>query len=482
MRCREWLSGRLSLRQRLLLWTAPPLLALVLVNAWASYRTALDTTQNAYDRLLVTAAHALADMIWLEDGQLQVSLPHTALELYAAPVPDSTRAAPERSPLLYRVSDLNGNLLAGDVSLPPYQGPAPKYTPHGARMRLYDQQHQGQAMRMAALWQPVESAQGLQYVVVQVGEYADYRYAIGHRIFEQTLVHQGVLLLLVLLVLWLASTGGLRPLRHLARSLERRSAQDLEPLPMSSQAREMAPLVHAFNGLLQRMRQAQAQQQRFVADASHQLRTPLAVLQLHTDAGLKGDVPMQEALQDIAHTTRRTSRVVHQLLMWNRAQQGPQTPVHAFDMHALLQEVVLEQSRLIASKHLDFSLQAHPLIWRGRAWMVQEVLMNLLSNAIRHTPPDAALGITMRREPMRLGLCVWDSGLGLSAQMAQQLFTPFVSEASQGVGLGLTISRDLAHACGGDLEICNRYAEGTDQVQGLSATLWLANTEPNSEA
>ena len=463
----------LSLRQRLLIWTAVPLLALVLANAWASYRAAIETTQSAYDRLLVTAAHALADMIWLEDGQLQVSLPHAALELYAGTAPDSARSAPERSPLQYRVSFLNGAFLAGDEALPFYEGTAPETTAHGARMRLYDQYVQGSPMRMVALWQPVESAQGLQYVIVQVGEYADYRFAIGRHILLQTLLHQSALLLLVLAVLWLASTWGLRPLHQLAHKLEQRSAHDLEPLSLHTPTREMQPLVHAFNGLLERIQHAQMQQQRFVADASHQLRTPLSVLKLHTDAGLQGVIPMHEALQDIAHTTRRTSRVVHQLLMWNRAQHTCAAPATAVDLHALLQEVVLEQSRLIADKHLDFNLQAESMQWHGQTWMVQEVVMNLLSNAIRHTGEGGALGIDLQTGAAGIAIRVWDSGPGLSRHMAAQLFTPFVSEASQGVGLGLTISRDLAAACGGHLEICNRTSEDGLQVLGLNATLWL---------
>ena len=464
-------TGGRSIRQRVLLWTAAPLLLLALANTWASYRAALDTAHTAYDRLLVTAAHALGDMIWLEDGKLQVSLPHAALELYANEAPESARTVPERSPLLYRVSFLNGSFLAGDTAIPALTTPAPAAAGSAARLLLYDETVNQQAMRMAALWQPVESAEGLQYVVVQVGEYADYRYAIGRGILRQTLWHQALLLAVVLLVLWLALSVGLRPVRQLAHTLDQRQAEDASPLPMAQPPREIAPLLHAFNGLLQRMQRTQALQQRFVADASHQLRTPLTVLQLHTEAGLHGDVPMPDALQAIAHTTQRTSRVVHQLLMWNRAQQTAAHPPTSCDLRAVLQEVGLEQSPLLARKDLDFTLQAVPTPWQGPAWMVQEVLMNLLSNAIRHTPQGGALGLQLERHAGEIALTVWDSGPGLSPQMQQDLFTPFVSEGSHGVGLGLAISRDLAQACGGRLEVANR-TEGK-QVQGLQATLWL---------
>ena len=202
----------------------------------------------------------------------------------------------------------------------------------------------------------------------------------------------------------------------------------------------MQPMVHAFNGLIARIGLSRQQQQRFVADASHQMRTPLAVLQLHAEAGLKGDIPAPEALQDIAKTTQRTTRLIHQLLMWNRAQQTQHTAADTVDLCALLQEIV----------------------------------MNLLRNAITHTPAQGTLGIRLSQQEKAVEICVWDSGPGLSTQMQQELFTPFVSESQQGVGLGLIISRDLAQACGGSLLIRNRLVQG--KVAGVDALLWLPHT------
>ena len=278
----------------------------------------------------------------------------------------------------------------------------------------------------------------------------------------------------VLLTLWVGSTMTLRPLHQLARRLEQRKADDITPLPEQQAPREMQPMVQAFNGLIARIGLARQQQQRFVADASHQMRTPLAVLQLHAEAGLKGDISAQEALQDIARTTQRTTRLIHQLLMWNRAQQTAHAAADTVDLCALLQDVVVEQSPLLAQKGLDFALDAQPLTWYGEAWMLQEIVMNLLRNAITHTPAQGALGIRLTLQEKAVAICVWDSGPGLSPQMQQELFTPFVSESHQGVGLGLTISRDLAQACGGSLVIRNRVVQG--KIAGVDAMLWLPHT------
>lgn len=458
------------MRRRLLVWVAIPLLVLVLANAWASYRTALDTARMAYDRLLVTAAHALADLIWLEGGELQVTMPHAALEMYANASP-AMPGAPERNPLIYRVSYVDGSFLAGEAAIPPYDGLQTTEHNNNARLKLYDTQLQGQPMRMVALWQPVESAEGLQYVVVQVGEYAAHRYLMGRQILWQSLWQQTALLLLVLLTLWFGSAMVLRPLHQLAGLLEQRKADDLTPLPEGIAAREMRPVVQAFNGLLGRIAYARQQQARFVADASHQMRTPLAILQLHAEAGLKGDIPAQEALRDITQTTQRTTHLIHQLLMWNRAHQLQSTALETVDVVAALEAVVIEQSLLLSQKSLAFSLDATPATWRGQGWMLQEITMNLLRNAIAHTPAQGSLGIRLTHRLHALEICVWNEGTGLSTRMQQALFTPFVSEFSQGVGLGLAISRDLAQACGGSLSIHNRMQAGA--VQGVDAVLLL---------
>ena len=143
----------------------------VLFDAWLGYRSALQTTQSAYDRLLVTAAHALGDMIRLERGELQVTLPHTALELYSTDVRVDVREQPGRSPLLYRVNFLNGDFLAGDAALPPYTGLPPLNDAYASRLQFYDRDMpDGEPARFVALWQPVESDEGMRYVVVQVGD------------------------------------------------------------------------------------------------------------------------------------------------------------------------------------------------------------------------------------------------------------------------------------------------------------------------
>ena len=469
--------GGRAVRQRLMLWLALPVVLFIVMDAWASYRAAAGTAQRAFDRLLVTSAHALADLIHLEGGALQITLPHAALELYGdeAEVAGRGGDAATRSRMIYRVSYLNGEYLAGERAVPPYLERVPAHPLYGARLAFYGTRLAGEPLRMAALWQPVETAEGLRYVVVQVGEPSAYRDRIARDILWQTLARQAVLLALLLVLIWCVATVALRPLRVFARQLEARAATDLEPVAVQPQTpQELLPVVGAFNGLLERAREAQAAQQRFVADASHQLRTPLSVLQLQAHAGLAGDLPEREALEQVVATTRRTSRVVQQLLSWNRARSGvPRDQIATVDLRDLLEEVAVELSPLLASRHQDFQLEAEPCRWTGPAWMVREIAMNLLHNAMNYTPEGGALGVRLARDTGGIRLVVHDDGPGLSQQMERDLFVPFVSgdARGRGAGLGLAICRDLALACGGDLRVENRCAGGA--VRGVDATLRL---------
>ena len=472
--------GERSLRQRLVLWLSVPVVVFILIDAWASYQSALTISQLAFDRLLVTSAHALADLIHLEGGQLQISLPHAALELYDGEAGISGRPSGEitRSRMVYRVSYLNGEYLAGERAVVPYQGLAPVHPSYGVRLALYGTQLGEEPVRMAALWQPVETYEGVRYVVVQVGEPSAYRDRIAQSILWQTLARQAALLVSLLVLVWCVATVALRPLRVFARRLDSRVASDLEPIPVVPQTpQELQPVIHAFNGLLQRAGNAQALQHRFVADASHQLRTPLAVLQLQAHAGLRGDLPAMEALEQVMVTTRRTSRVVQQLLTWNRARVDvPADQVMEVDLCELVEEVAVELSPLLAAHRHDFQLEASPCLWTGPAWMVREVVMNLLHNALTYSPQGSTLGIRLEHTPQGIRLTVHDNGPGLSPQMQRDLFVPFVSgeDRGRGAGLGLAISQELAQACGGRLEVANRLSQG--KVAGLDVTLWLSHS------
>jgi two-component system sensor histidine kinase TctE len=446
----------LSIRARLLLWLSIPLIVFLAIDAWANYRAALGAAQLAYDRLLVTSAHAIADLIRLDRGKLVISLPHAALEIYG----DSAALGADeqtRGRMQYRVGFVDGSYLAGDAELPAFTGRPASHPIYRSMIELYDMRNGPEPMRGAALLQPVESFDGARLVVVQVAESARYRALLGRQILRDTLLRQAALLAVVLVLIWVVGTLALKPLEALARRLEDRPAHDLAPLPFPAPPLELRPLIEGFNGLLSRLALAQDQQRRFVADASHQLRTPLTVLQLQADAGLRGDIAPMEALASVATTTQRATRLADQLLSLAKAQATHGEPAETFGLRELASEVAVELSPLVAARFLDFHFDCEPCEVTTHRWMVREVMSNLLKNAIEFTPERGALGMRTEQGVTGVALVVWDSGPGLSPAMMELVFKPFATDRpSRGAGLGLAICHDLAAASGASLALVNR--------------------------
>jgi two-component system, OmpR family, sensor histidine kinase TctE len=450
-------SGPLSIRARLLLWLSIPLVVFLAIDAWANYRAALGAAQLAYDRLLVTSAHAIADLIRLDRGKLVISLPHAALEIYGDPAAQGTDDPETRGRMHYRVGFVDGSYLAGDAELPAFTGRPRSHPVYRSMIELYDMRSGTEPMRAAALLQPVESFDGARLVVVQVAESARYRDVLGREILRDTMLRQAGLLAVVLALIWGVGTLTLKPLEALARRLEDRPAHDLAPLPFPAPPLELRPLIEGFNRLLARLALAQDQQRRFVADASHQLRTPLTVLQLQADAGLRGDITPMEALASVASTTQRATRLADQLLSLARAQATHGEPVECFDLRELASEVAVELSPLVAARFLEFHFDCEPSEVTSYRWMVREVASNLLKNAIEFTPERGAVGMRTEGDNDAVTLVVWDTGPGLSPAMMELVFKPFATDRpSRGAGLGLAICHDLAAASGGSLALVNR--------------------------
>lgn len=443
-----------SIRARLLVWLISPLAFFLGLAAWTNYLASLQATQLAYDRLLVTSAHALADLIHLERGQLIITQPHASLEIYDHTDTKINTSLP-RGQILYRVSFVDGSYVAGDQVLPPYHVGSVTHSPYDSMIDLYDLRDGPEPMRIAALLQPIESFDGNKLIVVQVAESSGYRDALAQQFFFKTLRQQTALLAVLVVLIWIVTTFALRPLSLLTQQLNARNSSDLAPLQVSIIPTELERVVWSFNNLLSRLALSQEQQRRFVADASHQLRTPLAVLQLHADAGLHGDISAQEALEYVSATTRRATRLAEQLLSLARAQQtASQEQPEKVDLRDIARMVAIDLSPLIAHKYLNFQFNCLSSTTQTHSWMISEILSNLLKNAIEFTPEKGMLGITLHHEANDALFTVWDSGPGLSLSMQEQVFRPFATDGqSCGAGLGLAICHDLATTLGASLTI-----------------------------
>ena len=459
-----------SLRRQLLLGILLPVVALVGFSTWSLYRQSQAALHTAYDRTLLASAKSIGEQLDVHGydalAELRATVPYSALEAFEAD---------NQSRLFYRVSTLGGELVSGFAELPMWRGRIPQRPPYAALVDFYDDHFRGRPVRVAVLLQPVAGAQGRGMAVIQVAETLELRESLALQILRDTLLHQALLVAVIALtVLWVVQRAT-RPVRQISRALAARPQGDLSPLDVPAAPRELQPLLDATNQIMQRLRSLLAHQKRFLRDASHQLRTPLAVLKVQVQSARRGDVPPAQALAEMERTVDRATQLANQMLALTKVEQLRQQslPPEPADWECIVREVALDLSPLIAEKDLDFSLRTSgPCLVSAHAWMLRELTRNLLHNAICHTPCGAALHIDLQGHASHLQLRVRDEGPGISADLAQRLFQPFsAGDMRSGSGLGLAICHEIIQALSGSLRLDNRSQGG--QVQGLDAVARL---------
>ncbi|MDR3717858.1 MAG: ATP-binding protein [Bryobacteraceae bacterium] len=280
-----------------------------------------------------------------------------------------------------------------------------------------------------------------------------------------------VLLLIPLswLVVGLALHRTLRRLDGLAHDLATRGTMAADPLPLADVPAELAPLVEGMNGLILRLNAALAAQKRFLADAAHTLRTPLAAMQIEI-GNLSADAPdasQRPRLEALAAAARRAGALVDQLLRLARLDEPVPPPRAMFDAAALLLDCVADQAPLASRKGIDFGAAiAPPAMISGDEEEVRTLFANLLENALTYTPAGGKVDVALRHTDAGFTAEVLDTGPGLPEVAQAHLFERFyraAPQAAEGSGLGLAIARRIAERHGFGLEVCNR-ADGASGV------------------
>ena len=457
-----------SLRRQLLAGILIPMVLIVAFNTWSLYRQALAALNTAYDRTLLASAKSLGESLDVrgegDAARLQANVPSAALEAFEADL---------QSRMAYRISTRQGVLLSGYDDLPMWHGQIPMQPPYAALVDFYDGQFRGEPVRMAVLLQPVASTTGRDVAVVQVAETLEIRHALARQILWDTLARQAALIALIAATVIVVVQRATRPVRALSQELQARPDDDLRPIAAPDAPRELQPLIAATNEHMRRQSDLLAQQQRFVRDASHQLRTPLAVLKAQVQSARRGDVAPPEALAEIEHTVDRATQLANQMLALAKvAQLQQQADVAPAQFDEVVRAVALDVAPLIAGKGLDFDLQTEPITLRAHDWMLRELTRNLLHNAIRHTPAGGLLAITLARAGDQARLTVADGGPGVAPEVAERLFQPFSAGAGgTGSGLGLAICHEIVQTLGGRIQLVNRMHNG--RVDGLDAIVSL---------
>lgn len=438
---------RTSLLRQLMGWLLLPLALLAALDLWITYRDARQTATLVQQRMLLGAARMIGQQIEIQDGLPNVVLPPAALELFASPYADR---------VYYRVTQANGELLLGYPELPPPpQPPAPDEAVY------FDTWQNQQAVQAVAFSQPVLSAPTQTTLLIEVAQTLVGRDALAGEIWRSALWRELGLLTGVALLLGLGLRRGLRPVTGLRDQVLARQPGTLEPLPSRHLPTELAPLADAMTDYAARLDHHMSAHSRFIADAAHQLRTPLTVLNTQLVFALRqSDEPArQEALRASQTTLQHGTRLVQQLLSFSAAEASRSRPdtLSPLDLGQSAREVLERLALLAAQREIDLGFEAEGQDGRqaerfevtGSAHLLHELCANLIDNALRYTPPGGAVTLRLRRAPGQVLLEVEDNGPGIPPALRERVFERFFrldNQQSDGCGLGLAIVREIAQA------------------------------------
>jgi len=466
---------RSSLRRTLLVGILLPVLGFVVINSIGVYRQALRVADTAYDRTLLASAKSIGELLEITAGadgpvRLKSTVVYSALEPFEAD---------NRSRMYFKVTGFDGELVSGFEDLPASRPDAAETNLYAALVSFYDDAYRGTPVRMAVLLQPVAGVGGQGVATIQVAETLELRRTLARQLLVETLWQQALLVMLIAAVVVAVVQRATRPVRELSARLGQRAENDLSAIDVAGTPLELQPVVAATNGVMLRLQGLLDHQKRFVRDASHQLRTPLAVLKTQVQSARRGDVDPAQALREIDLTVDRATELANQMLALAKVEQlRQQGDPPVMDWGTIVRAVALDLSALIAEARLEFELDTVPSPVRGHEWALRELTRNLLHNAIKHTPAGGRLALRMHSDGHSVSLTVADSGKGITPELRQRLFQPFAAgDHLGGSGLGLAICREIAESLAGSIRLDNRMSGG--RIDGLDAivSLPLARTD-----
>ncbi len=502
-------AGRAPAEQRSLFgeildWMLAPLLLLWPMSLGLTWVVAQTIASRPYDRELADMAHAMARL--------------AAVQVVAAPAGPrpvaEQRAEFERAAVALKRSDdddrtyfqvlgRRGELIAGEAALavPGEEPLPPNADPHGVRFR--DDVIGDEPVRVAYLWLPGDSGTRSD-ALVQVAETLGKRSQLATEIIKGVILPQFVILPLAVMLVWFALARGIRPLAELQQRIRARDSTDLSPIAEGGVPDEVAPLVGAINDLLQRLDRSIATQRHFLADAAHQLKTPLAGLRMQAeiaareiDSGRGDPASMKHSLRQIAYSTQRAAHMVNQLLAMARAEDAGQAERHRpVDMAAVTRGVVRDFVPRAIERRIDLGYEG-PQAHEGRAEattlsgepvLLTELVRNLVDNALQYTPAGGTVTARVLPDPSGpvIVVQVEDTGPGIAPAEREAVFRPFyraLGTAVDGSGLGLAIVKEVAQRHGAEITVEDARPEvRTQGIAGASPGTLMTVRLRRSEA
>ncbi|KQQ87591.1 histidine kinase [Massilia sp. Leaf139] len=453
-----------SLFGEILDWMLAPLLLLWPMSIAITYLVAKSIANQPFDHALEDRVTVLAQQVREVDGAIDTRLPASARDILRADDIDS---------VYFQVLDAAGRHVDGDRELP-----RPRDDDSGAdgdkdgAVHFRNAVLHGNPLRVAYLYinldplAPPDSASPAfpRKALVQVAETLDKRAMLANEIIKGVILPQFIILPIILALVWFALSRGLSPLAELQERIRARPSDDLSPIDSRQVPEEISPLVGSLNDMLGRLSQTIDMQKRFIADAAHQMKTPLAGMRMQSELALRQENPdeIHRSLEQLAKSSESATRLVNQLLALARAENQPHAGLafEEIDLAGLARGVVQDWVQASFAHRIDLGYEAQDEDVRiaGNALMLRELLSNLIDNALRYTPAGGSVTVRVRRDGEQALLEVEDTGPGIAPHERAHVFERFyriLGSNTPGSGLGLAIVREIAGQHGAEVDIFN---------------------------
>jgi two-component system sensor histidine kinase TctE len=442
------LRPALSVRSTLMIWLIPAVVSILVLSVTAAYFFALRAVDISYDHSLLAQATDLSNFVRRREGRLTFALPPDVETVLRDDGGDS---------VFFALHTPNGVFIGGDRDIPMFP------TRETATAESSSGVVHNQRVRILAAAFNVDAIP----FIVTVAETDRQRKQAVLPVIVSMLVAEVIIVTLAALLVWFGIRNATGILQRLQREVSVRTAYEVTPIGLERVPDELHSLVRALNDLLRRLAQAYAEQHRFVADAAHQLRTPLARIQTQVEV-LKNlptaDLPAQ--VQRLESSVAHTVRLANQLLSLARAEAdaGRTHKKHEVDLARVAEDMMERWIESAGERNIDIGFELRPSLARCDAFIVGEAMTNLIDNAIRYTPAGGVVNISTGAEDGVVYFTVDDSGPGIPAEYYQQIFERFFrlpNSPGEGTGLGLAIVDAIVRAQSATVKVSNSALGGT---------------------
>lgn len=436
------------LRRQLLGWLLIPLLLLLTADAFISYWVALRFSQRAYDRALIEIARDVSLHLGGQNGQLALDMPDSARRLLFSDPGDT---------IYFGITTTGGQKVEGSE----IAAPSRYLRTDPAAELLYDGVMNGVPVRIVQMQVAAASANGRPAALVRIAETKNKRNELAREILASVVTPQVLLILIAGALVWLGVIRGLSPLEKVRLAVASRSQRDWSPVVVSGVPAEVRPLLQSINELLARLDAAHTLQSRFISDAAHQLKTPLAALQTQLELAMREENPvrMQQSLALVRAGLNRMSRVISQILSLarNEPEAVRQVTMAPVDLNVLALDVSTNWVSEAFKKQIDLGFEGceTPVIVDGDAMRLREICDNLIDNAIRYSCDGGRVTVRVIASP-RPRLEVSDDSPSIPLRERERVFERFhrlLGNTEDGSGLGLAIVKEIAHLHGAEVQL-----------------------------